>query len=429
MFNDLTEKNKKIGVIGLGYVGLPIALELAKKFSVVGFDISEERIKLLKQKIDPSKELKSEAFANCDIEFTADINTLGKASFYIVAVPTPVDEHKVPDLKPLVAASTTIGKIIKKGDYVVFESTVYPGCTEEDCIPIIENLSKLKAITNFKYGYSPERINPGDTQYTLTKITKIVSGCDQESLELIADVYSSIVEPGVYKATSVKVAEAAKVIENTQRDLNIALMNELSQVFNKMNINTYDVLEAAGTKWNFLKFQPGLVGGHCIGVDPYYLTYKSMELGYEPKIILSGRGINDEMPQYIAKKIIQNWLSLQKNPSQCSVLIMGATFKENVADIRNSKVFDLIKELKEYSVKVDIIDPHADATEVLHEYNVKLNANTEGKYDAVIIAVAHREYVNLGEKYFLEITNHDAMIVDLKNLFKNKIKQLQHWTL
>jgi UDP-N-acetyl-D-galactosamine dehydrogenase len=429
MIEKLKSKENKIGVIGLGYVGLPIALELAKKFSVVGFDISESRVALMKQKIDPSNELDSNAFNNCDITFTANIEDLKSVTFFIVAVPTPVDEHRVPDLKPLIGASTTIGKVIKKGDYVVFESTVYPGCTEEDCVPIIEKLSGLKAIEDFKIGYSPERINPGDTLHTLTKITKIVSGCDAESLEIIADVYNTIIEPGVYKASSIKVAEAAKVIENTQRDLNIALMNELSQVFNKMNINTYEVLEAAGTKWNFLKFQPGLVGGHCIGVDPYYLTYKSMELGYEPKIILSGRSINDGMPQYIAKKIVQNWLNKGKNPSNCNVLIMGATFKENVTDIRNSKVFDLYKELKEYNINIDIIDPHADAEEVAHEYKVQLNDKPQKKYDAFIVSVAHSEYADLEEDYFLNMANEDAIVVDLKNLYKNKINTLQHWTL
>jgi UDP-N-acetyl-D-galactosamine dehydrogenase len=429
MIEKLKSKENKLGVIGLGYVGLPIALELAKKFSVVGFDISESRVALMKQKIDPSNELDSNAFNNCDITFTANIEDLKSVTFFIVAVPTPVDEHRVPDLKPLIGASTTIGKVIKKGDYVVFESTVYPGCTEEDCVPIIEKLSGLKAIEDFKIGYSPERINPGDTLHTLTKITKIVSGCDAESLEIIAEVYNTIIEPGVYKASSIKVAEAAKVIENTQRDLNIALMNELSQVFNKMNINTYEVLEAAGTKWNFLKFQPGLVGGHCIGVDPYYLTYKSMELGYEPKIILSGRSINDGMPQYIAKKIVQNWLNKGKNPSNSNVLIMGATFKENVTDIRNSKVFDLYKELKEYNINIDIIDPHADAEEVAHEYKVQLNDKPQKKYDAFIVSVAHSEYAVLEEDYFLNMANEDAIIVDLKNLYKNKINILQHWTL
>ena len=296
-------------------------------------------------------------------------------------------------------------------------------------MPIIEKLSGLKAVEDFKVGYSPERINPGDTEHTLTKILKIVSGCDAESLEVIAEVYESIIEPGVYRASSIKVAEAAKVIENTQRDLNIALMNELSQVFSKMNINTYEVLEAAGTKWNFLRFQPGLVGGHCIGVDPYYLTYKSMALGYEPKIILSGRNINDGMPQYIAKKIVKNWLKIGKNPTECRVLILGATFKENVTDIRNSKIFDLYKELVDYNAKVDIIDPNADAEEVLHEYEVQLNTQPAGKYDAIIVSVAHDEYKLLNEDYFVSLSNSHCVLLDLKNIYKGTFKKLNYWTL
>ncbi|HNF48314.1 MAG TPA: nucleotide sugar dehydrogenase [Chitinophagales bacterium] len=420
---------KLIGVIGLGYVGLPIALELARKFKVVGFDINAKRIEMMQNKIDPSKELSAAAFEGCDIEFTADLDVLKKATFFIVAVPTPVDEHNVPDLKPILAASTTIGKVIKKGDYVVFESTVYPGCTEEDCVPVIEQLSGLKFKKDFKVGYSPERINPGDSLHTLTKITKIVSGCDVESLENIAEIYNAIIEPGVYKASSIKVAEAAKVIENTQRDLNIALMNELSQIFQLMNINTYDVLEAAGTKWNFLKFQPGLVGGHCIGVDPYYLTYKSNSLGFRPQIILSGRSINDGMPQYIAKKIIQDLLKSGKNPSQCRALIMGATFKENVSDIRNSKIFDLYKELKEFQLDVDMIDAHADAHEVEEEYGVKLTDAPAGKYDIIIVAVPHHAYLHMDESDFAEMANNDAIVVDLKNLYKGKIKSLNYWTL
>lgn len=424
-----TSKQQVIGVIGLGYVGLPIALELAKKFKVIGFDINQKRVDMMKNHIDPSNELTKDAFLSCDIEFTANTEILKQATFFIVAVPTPVDEHNVPDLKPLIGASNTIGKVIKKGDYVVFESTVYPGCTEDDCVPIIENVSGLKFKVDFKVGYSPERINPGDTLHTLTKITKIVSGCDEESLENIASIYSSIIEPGVYKAASIKVAEAAKVIENTQRDLNIALMNELSQVFNLMNINTYDVLEAAGTKWNFLKFQPGLVGGHCIGVDPYYLTYKSNQLGYKPQIILSGRNINDGMPNYIAKKVVQYLLKKGKNPSQCRALIMGATFKENVTDIRNSKVFNLYKELKDFQLDVEMVDALADAHEVHEEYNVELKPSATGKYDVVVVAVSHDAYKQLDENYFTNLTNEDAILVDIKNMYKSKISNLEYWTL
>lgn len=423
------KKDKSIGVIGLGYVGLPIALELAKKFKVIGFDINQKRVEMMQNNIDPSNELSSSAFEGTDIVFTAETDVLKMATFFIVAVPTPVDEHNVPDLKPLIGASNTIAKVIKKGDYVVFESTVYPGCTEEDCVPIIEEKSGLKFIEDFKVGYSPERINPGDTLHTLTKITKIVAGCDDESLENIAAVYGAIIEPGVYKASSIKVAEAAKVIENTQRDLNIALMNELSQIFSLMNINTYDVLEAAGTKWNFLKFQPGLVGGHCIGVDPYYLTYKSNELGYKPQIILSGRSINDGMPNYIAKKIVQFLLKKGKNPSQCRVLIMGATFKENVTDIRNSKVFNLYNELKDFQLDVEMVDALADKHEVEEEYGVSLQADASGKYDVILVAVSHDAYKNLSEDYFTSITNEDAVLVDIKNMYKSKISKLEYWTL
>ena len=426
---EFSDKEKSIGVIGLGYVGLPIALELAKKFRVIGFDINEKRVELMRNHIDPSNELTSDAFKGADIEFTADTEVLKQATFFIVAVPTPVDEHNVPDLKPLIGASNTIAKVIKKGDYVVFESTVYPGCTEEDCVPIIEEKSGLKFKTDFKVGYSPERINPGDTLHTLTKITKIVSGCDEEALENIAAVYGSIIEPGVYKAATIKVAEAAKVIENTQRDLNIALMNELSQIFSLMNINTYDVLEAAGTKWNFLKFQPGLVGGHCIGVDPYYLTYKANELGYRPQIILSGRSINDGMPNYITKKLVQFLLKKGKNPSQCRALIMGATFKENVTDIRNSKVFTLYKELRDFQLEVDMVDALADKHEVEEEYNVALSNHPSGKYDVIIVAVSHDAYKNLEEEYFTNIATENAVLVDIKNMYKSKITQLEYWTL
>jgi UDP-N-acetyl-D-galactosamine dehydrogenase len=424
-----TEKEKIIGVVGLGYVGLPIALELAKKFKVIGFDINPKRVQMMQQHIDPSNELPASAFEGCDINFTTDTEVLKTASFYIVAVPTPVDEHNVPDLRPLTGASHTVGKVISKGDYVVFESTVYPGCTEEDCVPIIEHESGLTYKKDFKVGYSPERINPGDTQHTLTKITKIVSGCCEESLNNIATVYESIIEPGVFKAKSIKVAEAAKVIENTQRDLNIALMNELSQIFSLMEINTSDVLEAAGTKWNFLKFQPGLVGGHCIGVDPYYLTYKSNELGYKPQIILSGRNINDGMPHYIAKKVVQYLLGKRKNPSECRALIMGATFKENVTDIRNSKVFDLYKELKDFHIDVEMVDALASSEEVHEEYNIDLKKNVSGRYDVIIAAVSHDAYKQLDENYFLNLAREDAILVDIKNMYKSKISKLSYWTL
>ena len=359
MYKELLSKKKSISVTGLGYVGLPLALEFAKDFKVIGFDINQQRVDLMNKGIDPSKELDSSAFDGTNITFTANAEDLKEANFHIIGVPTDIDAHRVPNLTPLKKASESVGRALKKGDYVVFESTVYPGCTEEDCIPILEKISGLKAGIDFKYGYSPERINPGDKERTLTKILKIVSGCDAEALEEIAATYGHIIKAGVYKAPSVKVAEAAKVIENTQRDINIALMNELAMIFDRMDIDTKEVLEAAGTKWNFLKFFPGLVGGHCIGVDPYYLTYKAKKLGFEPQIILSGRGINEDVPSFIAKRLVQILLEKGKNPSQCKVLVMGITFKEDVTDIRNSKVVDLIKELMSYSMNVHITDPHA----------------------------------------------------------------------
>ena len=429
MYNEIVEKKAKLAVIGLGYVGLPIALEFARKVSVIGFDISEKRIQMMKEGIDPSNELEKEAFEGCDITFTNSLDVLKEARFFIVAVPTPVDEHNVPDLVPIQKASETIGKVIKKGDYVVYESTVYPGCTEEDCLPIIERLSGLKYITDFKLGYSPERINPGDKNHTLSTIIKVVSGCDAESLEEIAKVYSLVVKAGVHKASCIKVAEAAKIIENTQRDLNIALMNELSIIFNMMNINTYEVLEAAGTKWNFLKFQPGLVGGHCIGVDPYYLTYKANALGYDAEVILAGRNINDNMAKYVAKNVIQHIIKHSSDVKSARVLVKGATFKENVSDIRNSKVADMVNALKSYYLNVEVEDPYADSEELKHEYGFELTANPGGNYDAVIITVPHRDYVGLDDNYFTGITKPHGLVADLKGIYLNKIKNRTYWSL
>jgi UDP-N-acetyl-D-glucosamine/UDP-N-acetyl-D-galactosamine dehydrogenase len=429
MYNELVEKKKSLAVIGLGYVGLPIALEFAKKIKVIGFDINAKRVEMMRNKIDPSQELESSAFDGCDIEFTNDLEVLKQANFFIVAVPTPVDDHNVPDLVPVQRASETIGKVIKKGDYVVFESTVYPGCTEEDCLPIIEKLSGLKNVADFKLGYSPERINPGDKEHTLAKIVKVVSGCDPESLEIIAKVYELVVTAGVHRASSIKVAEAAKIIENTQRDLNIALMNELSIIFDKMNINTFEVLEAAGTKWNFLKFQPGLVGGHCIGVDPYYLTHKSKELGYDSQVILAGRVINDGMAGYVAKKVLQHIIQNNGNVKDAKVLVMGATFKENVSDIRNSKVADVVKELKSFSLNVDVTDPYAESDELKHEYGFELAAKTATDYDAVIVTVPHNEYKKLDDAYFVSITKQKAMVADLKGIYRNKISSRTYWSL
>ena len=428
-YQDLIDKNETLAVIGLGYVGLPIALEFAKKIKVIGFDINAKRVEMMRNNIDPSQELEVSAFEGCDIEFTNDLEVLKQAAFYIVAVPTPVDEQNVPDLVPVKRASETIGKVIKKGDYVVFESTVYPGCTEEDCLPIIEKLSGLKNIIDFKSGYSPERINPGDKEHTLAKIIKVVSGCDAESLDLVAKVYELVVTAGVHKASSIKVAEAAKIIENTQRDLNIALMNELSIIFDRMGINTFEVLEAAGTKWNFLKFQPGLVGGHCIGVDPYYLTYKSRQLGYDSQVILAGRVINDGMSGYIAKKVLQHIIQNNANIKNAKVLVMGATFKENVSDIRNSKVADVVKELQSFSLNVDVTDPLASGEELMQEYGFGLTTEVANDYDAVIVAVPHNEYKKLDDAYFAGITKPEAMIADLKGIYRTTVKSRLYWSL
>ncbi|SNC77189.1 UDP-N-acetyl-D-galactosamine dehydrogenase [Hymenobacter gelipurpurascens] len=431
MYEQLLQKQTKLAVIGLGYVGLPIALEFARKIQVIGFDINAKRVDQMRNNIDPSGELEAKDFEGCDIEFTDSLDVLREATFYIVAVPTPIDEHAQPDLKPLLGASSSVGKVLKKGDYVVFESTVYPGCTEEDCIPVMEKLSGLKFPDDFKVGYSPERINPGDKEHTLSSIVKVVAGCDAESLEEIAKTYELVVKAGVHRASSIKVAEAAKIIENTQRDVNIALMNELSMIFDRMSINTYEVLEAAGTKWNFLKFSPGLVGGHCIGVDPYYLTYKAKELGYDAKVILSGRTTNDNMGAYIARKTVQTMIKQGKDVSKGRVLVMGATFKENVEDIRNSKVADVIQELKNFSVNVDIIDPHADSEELHHEYGFRLTPADEVRtdYDAIIVAVSHLAYTTLDEDYFKSITNQPAVVVDIKGLFRNQIQDLTYWSL
>ena len=428
MYTSLLNKQSKLAVIGLGYVGLPIALEFAKKISVIGFDINQKRIDLMNQGIDPSKELEKEAFDGCDITFTADLEVLKEANFFIVAVPTPVDAHNVPDLKPVKMASETIGKVVKKGDYVVYESTVYPGCTEEDCIPIVEKLSGLTYCDDFKVGYSPERINPGDKNHTLQNVIKVVSGCDDEALEQIAKVYELVVQAGIHKAPCIKVAEAAKIIENTQRDLNIALMNELSIIMDKMNINTYDVLEAAATKWNFLPFYPGLVGGHCIGVDPYYLTYKAAELGFNSRVILAGRYINDNMGNYLSKKVLQHVIKNSENVKQAKILVMGATFKENVSDIRNSKVADVIRSLQSYHLNVVVTDPFADSHELQEEYGFGLIDKIEDDYDAVIVTVPHTPYLQFNDAYFKSITKENALIADLKGIYNNKIKSRSYWS-
>ena len=430
IYNKLVEKEEKLAVIGLGYVGLPIALEFARKIKVIGFDINAERVEMMKNNVDPSNELDESEFEGCDITFTANPDDLKEATFFVVAVPTPIDDSKLPNLKPLLGASKTVAKALKKGDYVVFESTVYPGCTEEDCIPILEKHSKLKWKEDFMVGYSPERINPGDKVHTLQSVVKVVSGCCEESLEEIAKTYELVVDAGVHRAATIKVAEAAKIIENTQRDVNIALVNELSIIFNRLDINTYDVLEAAGTKWNFLKFFPGLVGGHCIGVDPYYLTHKAKQSGYHAKVINSGRYVNDSMGFYIGKQCVKKMIAQGVVMKSAKVLVMGATFKEDVSDIRNSKVIDVINELKSFSVEVDVVDPNASIGEMEQEYGVRLSENISNDYDAIIVAVNHKEYKDLTEEDFKKrLKNGKGVFVDVKGIFKNKIKELDYWSL
>ena len=429
LYDEILSKNAKIGVIGLGYVGLPLAMAFAHKASVIGFDINEDHLNVMRGGKDPCRELDDSVFENANILFTSSLDDLAKATFYIVAVPTPIDKNNKPDLKPLLGATHSVGKVLKKGDYVVYESTVYPGCTEEDCVPLLEKLSGLKAGTDFKFGYSPERINPGDKQHTLENTMKIVSGCDNESLENIANIYSMVLEKGVHRAPTIKVAEAAKIIENTQRDVNIALMNELSILFGRMGINTYDVLDAAGTKWNFLKFFPGLVGGHCIGVDPYYLVHKAAELKYHTQVISAGRFVNDSMGGYIAKNVVKKIIASGKPAMNARVLVMGLTFKENVADIRNSKVVDIIHELQDFGVIVDVIDPFADPEEVKKCYDLTLKAQPEGSYNAIILAVAHNEYKTLSESFFQQLSLDKGILVDIKGLYRREIKEMTYWSL
>ena len=430
IYNQLLSKEAKLAVVGLGYVGLPIALEFARKIKVVGFDINADRVALMQKGIDPSNELESNDFLGCDITFTTSLDDLKDVNFFVVAVPTPIDDANLPNLKPLLSASQTVGKVLKKGDYVVFESTVYPGCTEEDCIPVLEEISGLKFKDDFKVGYSPERINPGDKEHTLQNVVKVVSGCCEVSLDEIAKTYELVVSAGVHRAASIKVAEAAKIIENTQRDVNIALINELSIIFNKLKINTFDVLEAAGTKWNFLKFSPGLVGGHCIGVDPYYLTHKAQQAGYHSKVITSGRYVNDSMGFYIGKQTVKKIIAQGKHIQDAKVLVMGATFKEDVSDIRNSKVIDVVNELKSFQVHVDVIDPHASSEEMIHEYGIGLVTQTGNDYDAIIVAVNHKEFISKKEDDFKQLLkDQKGVFVDVKGIFKNQFKDLEYWSL
>ena len=429
IYDQLVDQKAELAVIGLGYVGLPIALEFAKKIKVIGFDINPSRVEMMQNNIDPSNELVSSDFDRCDIKFTNKLEDLKNVKFFVVAVPTPIDQSKEPNIKPLLSASKTVGQVLKKGDYVVYESTVYPGCTEEDCVPVLETESGLVFNQDFKVGYSPERINPGDKEHTLSSIIKVSSGCDAESAEEIAKTYELVVAAGVHRASSIKVAEAAKIIENTQRDVNIALINELSMIFNKMDINTYEVLEAAGTKWNFLKFQPGLVGGHCIGVDPYYLTHKAKELGYHAKIINSGRAVNDAMGAHVGRTVAKKIIASGTSMMEAKVLVMGATFKEDVSDIRNSKVVDVINELKSFSCRVDVVDPHADSSELKEEYGFELVEKIEDQYNAVIVAVNHHDYSLMSENDFKNILTEKGILVDIKGVFRNKIKETDYWTL
>lgn len=429
MYESLLKKEKKVAVIGLGYVGLPLALAMARHFSVIGFDIDEKRVNMMRQGQDPSRELSSTDFLYADISFTHQPEDLRNAHFFVVSVPTDIDDNKTPNLTPIKNASESVGKALKPGDYVVFESTVYPGCTEEDCLPILESASGLKLGAGFKLGYSPERINPGDKSRPLTQILKIVSGSDPEALENIAQVYGKVIQAGVYRAPGIKVAEAAKVIENTQRDLNISLMNELAIIFDRMGIDTHEVIEAAGTKWNFLPFYPGLVGGHCIGVDPYYLLHKSVQIGYEPQVILSGRRVNDGMPAWIAKRLVQLLIQRHKNPRDARVLVLGITFKENVTDIRNSKVAALVQELQGYFIQVEVVDPKASPEEVAQEYQLQLSPRIATGYDAVIVAVAHEEFKKFDSDFFNAIMNDQPILMDLKGIYKHIDERITYWRL
>ena len=420
------DREEKIAVIGLGYVGLPLAIEFSKKYEVIGFDISQERINNLRNGIDLTLETTSEELNNSkNLLFTSERSDLSDSNIYIVTVPTPIDDLKKPDLEPLKKASEMIGSILCNGDIVIYESTVFPGATEEFCVPILEKNSNLKFNTDFFVGYSPERINPGDKKHRLPDIRKVTSGSNKITAKKIDDLYGSIITAGTYLAESIKVAEAAKVIENTQRDINIALMNELSIIFNKLDINTYQVLEAAGTKWNFLKFSPGFVGGHCIGVDPYYLTYRSKKAGYSPKIILAGRNLNDEMASIISEEVIFELQKNKINPTKSKILILGFSFKENCPDIRNTKIIDLFKCLEKSGANVDIHDPWCDSKNVENEYNIQLNAEPKiNNYDAVILAVPHNTFKDMGVEKIKAFGKKNSIFCDLKNVFPNAERNL-----
>ena len=409
--------SRKISVVGLGYVGLPVAVAFGKHGPVIGFDINENRLEELRAGQDRTNEVSATELGDTQIEFTSKPEVLAQADFHIVAVPTPIDDAHQPDLTPVVKASESVGTALKKGDIVVYESTVYPGVTEDICVPILERVSGLKCGPDFTVGYSPERINPGDKEHTFTKIKKVVSGQDAATLEIVADVYSSVVTAGVYKAGSIKVAEAAKVIENTQRDLNIALMNELALIFDRMGIDTLDVLEAAGTKWNFLKFKPGLVGGHCIGVDPYYLTHKAEKLGYIPQVILAGRRINDSMGAFIAQQTIKQMIHAGHAIAGAVVTVLGLTFKENCPDLRNSRVIDIIRELEEFDVQVQVFDPVASSAEALHEYGVtSLSLNELKPAAAIVVAVAHDAYARWTPSDYRKLMHNAPVVIDVKGV-------------
>ena len=403
---------ERIGIIGLGYVGLPLAVEFGKILEVVGFDINQSRIDELKKGIDRTLEVDKDEFSSSQgLSFTTNPEDLKKVNYFIVTVPTPVDEYKTPDLTPLIKASETVGKVLKKGDIVIYESTVYPGCTEEDCVPVLEKFSGLKFNMDFFCGYSPERINPGDKQHRLPNIKKVTSGSTPEIAEKVDQLYKKIIKAGTHKASSLKVAEAAKVIENAQRDINIAFVNELSLIFERMGIDTHEVLNAAGTKWNFLPYKPGLVGGHCIGVDPYYLTYKADSLGYHPQVILAGRRINDNMGVHIANRVIKLMTQNNLPVNKSKILVLGITFKENCPDIRNSKAIDVIRELQSFGTDVEVYDPHADTQEVKHEYGLSLTTTLNKKYAAIVLAVSHDEFKKLDWNL---IKNENTIIYDVK---------------
>lgn len=423
----MMNSNAILAIIGLGYVGLPLAVEFGKKRETIGFDINAKRVSELQGGYDCTLEVEDDLFKEAtDLSFTTEVNNLKKASVYIVTVPTPIDANKKPDLSPLLSASKMLGSVLEKGDVVIYESTVYPGATEEDCVPILENVSGLVFNKDFFVGYSPERINPGDKEHRVTDILKVTSGSTPEAADFVDALYREIITAGTHKASCIRVAEAAKIIENTQRDVNIALINELAIIFNKMGIDTLEVLEAAGTKWNFLPFRPGLVGGHCIGVDPYYLTHKAEAIGYHPEVILAGRRINDNMGKYVVSQLVKKMLNKGVRVKNANILILGLTFKENCPDIRNTKVIDIISELKEYNVNVDVYDPWASSKVAFEEYGIELLSEIkDNQYDSVVLAVAHDEFRQLGQSEIIKFMKDESVIYDLKNVFPESVADIR----